>query len=272
MASSFKNGSRIQLGFVVFFLAFTLPLFAARQPFDHSAWDQFLKKYVNADGQFNYAAAQKDPALLTQYLDQIGKLSDENVNQYWPREERLALWLNLYHAGIVKSIVEHYPLKSIQDIPGVWQIGVVRMKNHSFSLEDIQRRQLMEIFRDEKIHAALACSAKSCPQFPREAFTGPRVEGQLFLAAREFVNNPDFNQIMPGEKNVHLSRIFKWYTKDFNLDFGSSDNPNQFNREDMAILSFIAYYLDDPAKVEYLEEAHYKIKYLSFDWALSEWR
>lgn len=250
----------------------TPPLLALDKPFDHSSWDAFLKKFVNDEGEVDYAGIKKDPVLLNEYLAQIAAIDLGDFNDHWPREEKLALWLNAYHAGVISAIVQHYPVKSIQSIPGVWDAATVpvALKNHS--LNDIREGGLLSVFRDEKIHTALACGAKGCPKLKSEAFTGQKVEGQLFLATKAFVNNPERNKIVPGEKKIILSRIFKWYAKDFQLDFGTVEKNDDMTSEEMAVLSFIAHYLEDSQKIEYLETGHYKIKYFPFDWSLNDWR
>ena len=123
----------------------------------------------------------------------------------------------------------------------------------------------------KKIDTALACGAKSCPALSREAYTGPRVEGQLFLAAQRFVNDPERNHIDPAAKAVKISKIFKWYGNDFKLDFLSEERDQRFSESEYAALSFIANYLKDEKKIQFLEENGYKIKYLDFDWKLNEW-
>lgn len=246
--------------------------FALEKPYEHSTWDRFLKKFVNEAGELDYQAVKRDPQLLNSYLNQLARIDLRDFRFDWPREEKLALWLNAYHAGVVSAIVKHYPVKSMQSIPGIWDLTFIKVVSKNFSLNDIRNRQLLAVYRDEKIHMALACGAKSCPKFPREAYTGPRVEGQLFLATRAFVNDPDQNRIIPGEKKIWISRLFKWYAADFRLDFGTSEKIRNLSPEEGAVLSFLAHYLEDPRKIEFLEEGDYKIKYPSFDWSLNEWR
>ncbi len=224
---------------------------------------------MNEKGEVNYQAVQKDPQLLNSYLKQVKRVVDLVL---WPREERLAFWINAYHAGVIHAIVQHYPIQSIQDIPGVWDSGdVVQVGFRGNTLNAIRFQQLIGAFRDEKIQTALACGAKSCPPLPREAYTGPQVEGQLFLAAQRFVNDPDRNKIIPGQKNIELSSLFKWYATNFKLDFGAAENEQGLPPEVYAVLSFVAHYLTDLKKIEFLESSNYKVKYLPFDWSLNEW-
>lgn len=259
------------------FLLFSFPfflssVFAQTPGFDHSLFDQFLKKVVNERGEVNYPAAAQDPSLLKDYLEKLKQVDEAALRQQWPREEKLAFWINAYHAGIIQAVLNHYPVKSLLEIPSVWDIDAVQVGSHHYSLNNLRQRELIGVFRDEKIDTALACGARSCPAFSREAYTGPRVEGQLFLAAQRFVNDPALNLIEPQAKKIQISKIFKWHAKDFKLDFSSEERDLRFSEEEYAVLSFLANYLKDESKVQYLEESRYKIKYLDFDWSLNEWR
>lgn len=261
-----------------FFFLIILPAFNAHayrldEPFDHVVFDSFLKKVVNENGEISIDKARENQALLDEYLGHFSSKDflEGDFDKHWPREERLATLLNLYHAGLIKQILNYYPISSVNEVPGFWDMGVVWIGDKtSLSLNDLRRYKLIENFRDEKIHTVLACGAVSCPGFPRQAFTGPEVEGQLYVETRKFVNNEKFNQIIPDKKKVMLSRIFKWYASDFQLDFGFTDEKEVFTPDENAVLSFIAYYMDDVEKIRFLEERRYKIKYMPFDWKLNE--
>lgn len=260
------------LSFTFYLLTFSFSAFALDKPFDHSAWDTFLKRFVNEKGEVDYQGVLKEPELLEDYLKQLAVIDDYDLNYHWPREEKMALWINAYHAGVVKVLSEHYPVKSIQNIPSVWDTDAVQVAGKKFGLNTIRVKNLMSKFRDEKIHTALACGARGCPRLRRDAYTGPRIEGQLFLAAREFVNDAEFNQMIPGEKKIRISRLFKWHQPDFSLDFGVQEEEDQkFEPAEYAVLSFLAHYLDDPQKVDFLEGEDFKIDYPPFDWSLNEW-
>lgn len=261
---------KVLLFFFLFF-SISLPAFALEAPYDHSKWNEFIEKFVDEEGNVDYAAVKQDPSLLKEYIETFKHIDKGDFNSGWPREELLAFWINVYNASVINIIQEHYPLKKgIQDIPGVWELRFIQVIEAKYSLNQVHKGILLKQFRDEKIHTALACGARSCPKLFPEAFTGPRVEGQLFLAAKRFVNDPVLNVITPGEKKIKLSRIFKWYGADFKLDFGRADNDRGLHPVDHAVLSFIANYLNNSEKVLYLEEGNYKIKYLNFDWSLND--
>lgn len=261
----------------IFFLlcAFSAELHAATA-FDHSAWDAFLKKNVNERGEVDYQSITKDPKDLNDYLASLMAVRELDIRQ-WPREETLAFWLNAYHAVLIKLAVENYPVTSVQKIPSFWDIALFHFGKRSktqtqYSLNDIRVKNLIGVYHDEKIHLALSVAAKGGPKLMPEAFTGPKVEGQLFLLTRKFVADPAYVDITPGQKKIRISKIFKWYAKDFKLDFGTPEPRGKFSEGDNAVLSFLAYYLEDEAKGEYLQQGKYKIEYPPFDWSLNDWK
>jgi hypothetical protein len=254
---------------------FSSVAFSASTPFDHSLWDAFLKKYVNEKGEVNYRAIVQDPKELNDYLTHLMAADPFAVTKRWPREEAMAFWLNAYHALLIKLIVESYPIASVQKIPSVSDIAAFRLGDPKtgqtqYSLNDIRAKNLIGTYRDEKIHLALSVGARGGPRLMREAFTGPKVEGQLFLLTRQFVNDPAKVDITPGRKKIRISKVFKWYGSDFNLDFGTPQPIGKLSPIESAVLSFLAYYLGDEAKSEFLEDGAYKIEYLPFDWSLND--
>lgn len=298
-----KKGDRLlgRLGPVTCPLFFVLTLITssvyaqdASLTFDHSQWDQFLKKFVNEKGEVNYSAAQKDPSLLQAYLGKIRATPLSQIDRL-SREEKMALLINAFNAGVIRTILEHYPVKSVMNIPGGWeqasvQIGWKKKKlkptekegkvvleeetrsaKLTNSLNEIESNFLRKVFRDEKILFALSRGAKGSPRLRQEAYVGSKLEGQLYLATREFVNDESRNPIRPGGKKIILSRIFKWYGQDFMVNWGNFPEEIKWEPQEMAVLSFFAHYLDDPQKVEFLKNAKYKVKYSTFDWNLNDW-
>lgn len=261
---------------VFFFLCFFPAGLHAAAAFDHSAWDAFLKKNVNEKGEVDYRSITKDPKELNDCLATLLAASRLGMAS-WPREEVLAFWLNAYHVVLIKQVVENYPVTSVQRIPSFWDIALFHsgkrtQEKSQYSLNDIRVKNLIGVYRDEKIHLALSLAAKGGPQLLREAFTGAKVEGQLFLLTRKFVTDPFYVDIIPGRKKIRISKIFKWYAQDFKLDFGTSESRGKFLESENAVISFLAYYLEDEAKGEHLQNAQYKIEYPAFDWSLNDWK
>lgn len=245
-------------------------------PFDHSEWDQFLKEFVNEKGEVNFRAARKNSDPLVKYLSKIRSIPEEELDE-WPREERMTLFINAYNAGVVKAILDHYPVKEVMQIPGIWDhatieiaIPLKRSTPRAYSPNQIQRDLLLRRFHDEKVLFVLFNGAKDSPPLLRDALVGPQLEGQLYLATRRFVNDGASNRVDPVSKKVILSRLFKWYGSDFLLNWGQTSDQKRWNAKEQAVLSFLAHYLEDPKKIEFLREGQYKVKYRPFDWSLRE--
>ena len=223
----------------------------------------------------NYAAAKQNRADLDHYLDFI-KRADLSALKSGPKQEHLAFWLNVYHAGLLALILENYPLKSTQDVPSFWdrqflQVGVANENDKKrYGLSQIRNELLIPTFQDEKIHFALAWGAKDGPLFPREVFTGPRVLGQLFKCARREVNRPEMVRVDSAQKGVKVSRVFEWYSPDLIKNFGRPERRGKLSRTDTAITNFLIRYLKKIDEIKFLKSANYKIEYTAFDWTLND--
>ena len=202
----------------------------------HEAWDSLLRKHVDEEGMVDYRGFEKDRELLQEYLND---LASHIPSDYWSREEKLAYYINLYNAGTVMLILDNYPLESIKDIWNPWGKDRLKIGSSTYSLNDIEPR----------IHFAVNCASFSCPKLRTEAFRADVLEEQLETATRDFINDPERNQI--SEDRAELSRIFKWYGEDF--EAGDRD-----------VLDFINRYLPQPLL------ATAEIDYLTYDWSLNE--
>ncbi len=87
--------------------------FSQKAP-SHQQWDRLLKKYVNRNGLVNYKGFKSDEAELNAYLK---TLSDNPPQGSWGENEQKAYWINAYNAYTVSLILQHYPVKSIKDMP-----------------------------------------------------------------------------------------------------------------------------------------------------------
>ncbi len=263
--------------YLFFFCIFFISLRVFAEGFDHSALDQFLKQHIDSSSRINYALAKKNHEELDRYLDQL-KSVDLLALRAAPKPERLAFWLNVYHAGLLSLVLENYPIKSTQDIPSFWErqflrIGFKSVNNTGlYSLSKIRNDELVANFNDEKIHLALAFAAKDGPLFPNEVFTGPRVLGQLFKSARREVARREIVEVdfLKAPGRIRLSRIFEWYGPDFLNHYGRPARRAKLSRTNTAVVNFLIRYSKNLTLVRFLKSANYKIEYAPFDWTLND--
>ncbi|SDX62506.1 DUF547 domain-containing protein [Hymenobacter psychrophilus] len=222
---------------------------------DHSAWDGLLKKYVDDQGMVNYKGFRQDSAALNSYLK---TLSDNLPAKKSPADEKLAYWINAYNAFTVQRIIRAYPVKSIKDLGGdkifvdtVWDQDFISLGGKRYTLNDIEHRIIRKQFDDNRIHYALVCAAMSCPRLRNEAFVGRTVQEQLAEQGRDFINNPQKNDLTPAGQPT-LSAIYSFYPKDFEKN-GSTSIQDAVNR-------YAKQKIDPNAKISYKE----------YNWSLNE--
>jgi hypothetical protein len=204
-----------------------------------------LRKHVNPDGWVDYQGFSADREALQTYLE---TLSDHPPSEDWSKEARLAYFINLYNAATVQLILEHYPLESIRDIPRPWGKKGIKLGGQGYSLGEIEHGILRKL-GDPRIHFAINCASFSCPKLLPEAYREATLEAQLEKATRDFLNDPARNEFSDGQ--ARISRIFKWYRKDF------TDG-------DTSLIRYINRYLPHPMP------ADTPISYLPYDWSLNE--
>lgn len=192
---------------------------------DHTSWDTILESYISVgtDGvnRFDYGGVSAaDAAALDAYLERLSGTAPSRLS----RSEQLAYWINLYNALTVRTVIAHYPVKSILKVrptsflsPGPWKRDLITIDGRALSLDDIEHGILRPIWQDPRIHYAVNCASIGCPDLAKEAFVADTAQRMLAEAARGYVNHPRGVSVEDGR--LAVSRIYSWYAK----DFGDSD-------------------------------------------------
>jgi hypothetical protein len=245
----------------------TLTSAPASPSLDSSRFATVLRNRVNEQGLVDYEGLQRDPAILNEYLAEIGKVSPERY-QAWSETARIAFLINAYNAITLKSIIDQKPLKSsIRDILGVWRVRKHPVMGKSLTLDEIEHTILRREFNEPRIHAALVCAAISCPPLRREPYAAERLDEQLDDQVRRWLASPLGLQIDREKATVKISAIFQWFAPDWKR---SEKNlvtiPN--HAKTSPVLNFIGRYVN-PEDSAYLLAGDYKLSYLDYDWSLN---
>ena len=218
--------------------------------FDNSLYQEALFNFVK-DGSVDYLGLKNNPGLLDGYLKRIAELNPVTLNSF-ERNEKLAFYLNAYNAITLKVIIQHYPVKSIRDIPGVWEMIKFQVAGRKLTLNQIEHEILRKEFREPRIHFALVCASRGCPKLSQEPFTGKVLDEQLERLAKEFINDAAKVRLDKDKNILYLSSIFKWFKEDFG-----------------DIIGFISKYLPID-EAGFIKEIRPGIRYLNYDWSLNE--
>ncbi|MHC4949246.1 MAG: VTT domain-containing protein [Planctomycetota bacterium] len=185
----------------------------------HELLDAVLRAHVDADGLVDYDGLAGDAARLDRYLAVLAEAPFDALG----RDEKLALLINAYNAFTLRLILDHHPVDSIRDIPAArrWDDARWRVGDATWSLNDIEHRQVRPMFREPRIHFALVCAARSCPPLRAEAYTAARLETQLADQARIVHGDPRWLQLDRAAGVLRLTPLYDWYGGDFEQVAGS---------------------------------------------------
>ena len=237
---------------------------AGNSSFDHSKWDQIIKKYASPDGKtFDYAELKKDQTSFNEYLESLANADLSKL----PSKELQALLINGYNAYTIKTVLDNvrdngkYEIKSIRDIPNVFIRVDHTIGGFALSLDNIEHNILRPMFKDPRFHFAVNCASVSCPPLPMYAFQGNSLEQELDMAARKALQDSAYVFIKGNE--LFVTKIFKWYGEDF-----VNDN---YKRTTKNLTEFIKNYTtEDKAKEINSLGEKLSLQYLDYNWNLNK--
>jgi len=246
--------------------------------FAHDTFENLLHKYVDAEGNVDFDRWHKkvaDRELLDSYLAAVGSFSPAITPDRFPRKsDELAYWMYGYNGYVIKSVLDHWPIKSVTDvkapIEAVTGLGFFYRQRFHFggtplSLYTVENERIRKAFHDPRIHFVLYCASGSCPVLRPELPTGEELESLLQEATVAFVSDPGNVRVDHEKKQIVLSAIFDMYRSDFTRELTrrglSSDN---------GVVDYVASVAPGSLQSELKSAAEYELVFLDYDWAIAE--
>ena len=246
--------------------------------FTHASFEVLLKRYVNASGAVDYELwhdTEMDLRQLDGYLAAVSQFSpDKTPERFVKRSDALAYWLYAYNAYVIKSILMHWPLKSVTDVkaPIEARTGLgffYRQRFHfggtAYSLYAVENDKIRATYKDPRIHFVLNCASASCPVLRPELPTGEELEQLLQEAMTDFVSDAGNVRVDHEQKQVVVSTIFKWFKSDFVNDLRRRGLPAE-----NGVLDYIAGVAPESLRTDLEAAADYDIEYADYDWAINK--
>ncbi len=211
-----------------------------------------LGTYVK-DGVVDYQSWSGDRAGLDAFITSLADVDLESLSE----TQSKTLLINAYNAFMVWMILEHYPINGVLDIkPKVFKQKKLNLGGEMVSLDNIEHDHLRKM-GDPRIHFAIVCGSKGCPDLASEAYTVEKLDTQLDKAAQRYLSLPKGLVVDEETSVVKLSKILDW----FGGDFGETE------RERLQALAQFA-----PEKHRDLlrgKHGRVKVKYIEYDWSLN---
>lgn len=250
----------------------------------HNKCTDILKEFVNDNGMVDYKGLRRKRLELRALLQEFNKL-DPGEYESWPREEKIAFWINVYNLQKLRIITDNYPIKPSSRILTIFYRGTNSIRHiegkitgHKFLVMDeeftfaaIEKRFFRSEFDDPRIFFAISSACLSSPPLRNEPYYGHNLSEQLDEQTERFLSSPLAFKIDREKRKVYLSALFQssWYGREFINKFAIDRKFKDQPVETRAVLNFITNYISKE-NVTFLETGNYTIKYMTYDWTIND--
>jgi hypothetical protein len=242
----------------------------------HRPLDQLLDVNVR-DGLVYYRALRGERGRLDRYVASLNVPAA--TYQGWPREDKIAFWLNGYNAIVLQTVISHYPIRgkstqypasSIRQIPGAFETLKHRLAGRSLTLDEIEKTVLPE-FDDPRLYLALGRGAVGSGRLRSEAYVGSRLASQLALVQSEFVSDQAMLKIDRLTGKMTVTPIISWREAAFvkMYDKGAQGPYAQRSPIERAVLAFVTPHLLRLER-EFVEKNAFQMSFHELDWRLND--
>lgn len=257
--------------FLILLLTITGLVQASTFDHSHTQWSALLAKHVEwvnrgVASEVDYPGFKQDKAALEGYLASLSNVSRDQYDG-WSREQRLAFLINSYNAFTVKLVLDHYPVRSIKDIGGLfsspWKQAFIPLVGRTLTLDQLEYSLIRAPgeFDEPRIHFAVNCASLGCPALRPEAFVAERLHDQLEDSQRRFLSDRSRNRFDANRETFLVSKIFDWYEEDFVRRWGSLE---EYFNQHSALMA------EQRGILQHARKS--KIEFLDYDWSLNQAR
>lgn len=220
-------------------------------PPDVAPWAAILRSHVTDDGGFRYAALEADATArgaLDGYLEGVAEAEPAG----WPREVRLAFYIDAYNALTIRQVVAGWPVENVMEEEGFFREREHVVAGRTLTLDALENQLIRPEFGEPRIHFAVHCASAGCPPLAATPYTGANLEERLEAQTRAYLRastNAD-----SGAGTLEVSRVFEWFTDDFEAAGGPK--------------AFLQRYLEGEAATLAQAPAT-TLEYIDWDWSLN---
>jgi hypothetical protein len=238
--------------------------------------DTLLDAYVR-DGYVYYAALKSDRARLDRYIASLDGPSAAGC-EGWPRERQAAFWIDAYNAFVLRTVIDHYPIRgraaqypsnSIRQIPGAFERLPHRAAGRTVTLDDIENK-ILPGFHDPRLYLVLGRGAVGSGRLRSEAYLADKLEAQVKSMTEEIVQRPEMVRIHKAGNQIAVTAIVGWHEAEFAQAYGASvEGLEQRSPIERAVVALLKPALL-PSERDLVGRNQWTLSYLDFDWHLND--
>ena len=249
----------------------------------HDKCAEILNSFVKSNGIVDYKGLRREGINLRTLLEEFENL-DPGEYQSWPREDKVAFWINAYNLHKLRIVSANYPIQSssrflrvlwgptdLRHIEGKIAAYKFLVMDEEFTFKKIENRFFRGEFDDPRIFLAISDACQSSPQLYNEPYCGRNLNEQLDRQAKRFLSNTLAFRIDRQKQRVYVSAIFeagrygREFLEKFAIDRKFKDHPPVTR----AVLNFVTNYISQ-RDVSFLEVGNYSVKYMTYDWTIND--
>lgn len=178
-----------------------------------------VKPVVTKEITYNgvdYSAWRADP----RHAKLFNAITSIDPSTLKTKAEKLAYWINAYNILTIDLITRERERESIKNLGGLlttpWQKHKWFITGTEYTLDHIEHKIVRKL-GEPRIHFALNCAAKSCPDLRMEAYKADQIEEQLDdQVQRTFKNKTKGLTFVDGSNAVRVTKVMDWFSEDFN--------------------------------------------------------
>jgi hypothetical protein len=242
----------------------------------HRPFDQILDLYVR-DGFVYYRAVQLERSRLDRYVASLNVPAA--TYDGWSREQQMAFWVNAYNAFVLRTVIDHYPIRgkspqypanSIRQIPGAFDKTKHAAAGRSLTLDEIEKNVLPP-FKEPRLYLALGRGSVSGGRLRSEAFSADRLAAQLDAVASDFMTQKELIRIDRDAGTISVTPIISWREAEFIAAYDSDAGGPFAQRSpiERALLAFIQPRLL-PLEKEFVRQNAFRVVFHQYDWRLND--
>jgi len=213
---------------------------------NHEVFGDILEKFVTKSGWVDYRELKRDKEateLLDSYVNDLIRINPSTLTD---PNDKLAAWLNLYNAMVIREILKVYPVENLLKIPNFFGTPRFKVGDKNLSLLDVEEVIFRQELQEPRTVFARCNGATSSPRLLREAFDPKKIDQQLEERTMTFLKDPANMHYEPTRKLLLLNATVAFYEKDF-----------------VDLRGFISNYLSGMAP-------NYIYSFFGYDWKLND--
>ena len=179
-------------------------------------------------------------------------LKNTDPEQFQTKTGKLAFWINAYNFLTIDLVTDKGERESIRNLGGLftspWKNYEWQINDQAYTLHEIEH-DIIRPMGEPRIHFAINCAAKSCPDLRSEAYRANRLDNQLDDQVETTLKNAS-KGLREGKGDIiYVSKVMDWFSEDF---------------KDGDLKAWLAQY-----RPQLIDEAT-SIRFINYDWSLNK--